>query len=545
MRKIMTNLTSTLVVENLGGYEWWEFEAAANGSIYGIPKRARQVVKFDPVDKSKTHIGPDFGNGWKWHRGAMTPSGVMYCPPFDSHRRGILKIDTNTDNVTEFDVDLLPEVGGEGMWVSCAVALDGCIYFMPTDARRIMKLDPNNNDAMTSVGDDLGKGYYKYLGTVIGMDGCVYGIPFNKSDPILKYDPINDTTSFVGEEADKTFIFSGNGVLARDGCIYVLTKGGRILKIDATNNSHCFVRNSIKSYHHGEGWGDGILGIDGCIYWPPAHASRILKYDPHTNQASLVGDHYGGGFEQDHYYKQGCLASDGVIYCFSEFSSRILTIDPWKEFLMNVKKNIEEYPQNFGFIFERTEKKESSTMSLHKPNIDHQLERTKQTTESSTLSYQQPNIHHHEAPRQSKSCYNAIAKFVQNIGFQKAALEENTTMPPPLKPPLEPQLKPPLEPPLHHVSRINFDHAVVKFGEEKLFEGLEKHMAPVNDFCKHSNLCPFMLLASCKEISVGTIYHFLCEDLSSWINGGVGSLEVKAKGTLRAQEKIQYSPLKG
>ena len=33
-------------------------------------------------------------------------------------------------------------------------------------ARRIMKLDPNNNDLMSSVGDDLGGAHYKYSGTV-------------------------------------------------------------------------------------------------------------------------------------------------------------------------------------------------------------------------------------------------------------------------------------------------------------------------------------------------------------------------------------------
>ena len=47
------------------------------------------------------------------------------------------------------------------MWVSCALALDGCIYFMPYDAHHIMKLDPNNGDAMSSVGDDLGGGIWK------------------------------------------------------------------------------------------------------------------------------------------------------------------------------------------------------------------------------------------------------------------------------------------------------------------------------------------------------------------------------------------------
>ena len=64
-----------------------------------------------------------------------------------------------------------------------------------------MKMDPNNNDTMSSVGDDLGHGF-KYLGTVIGIDGCVYGIPWHAS-VIVKYDPINDTTSFVGDELDR------------------------------------------------------------------------------------------------------------------------------------------------------------------------------------------------------------------------------------------------------------------------------------------------------------------------------------------------------
>ena len=61
-----------------------------------------------------------------------------------------------------------------------------------------MKIDPNNNDAISSVGDDLGDYRYKYIEIVVGIDGCVYGIP-TYSKRILKYDPINDITSYVGE----------------------------------------------------------------------------------------------------------------------------------------------------------------------------------------------------------------------------------------------------------------------------------------------------------------------------------------------------------
>ena len=37
-------------------------------------------MKFNPVDKSNTHIGPDFGGGFKWLKGAMTDNGIIYCP---------------------------------------------------------------------------------------------------------------------------------------------------------------------------------------------------------------------------------------------------------------------------------------------------------------------------------------------------------------------------------------------------------------------------------------------------------------------------------
>ena len=256
-------------------------------SNYSIPCSARRVVKFNPVDNSITHIGPDLGDGHcKWIGGAITGSGIIYCVSCSSER-GILKIDTNTDNVTELDRNLFPEQGYY-MWESCAAALDGCIYFMPSNACCIMKLDPNNNDATSSVGDDLGDGSYKYSGTVVGMDGCVYGIP-DWSERIIKYNPFYGTTSFVGKEVGQVYKCKGQGALGRDGCIYALTGNSQVLKIYTANNSYCCIGNSESYYKYGD-WNDAILGIDGCIYWPPYKARRILKYDPHTNEKSLVGN---------------------------------------------------------------------------------------------------------------------------------------------------------------------------------------------------------------------------------------------------------------
>ena len=80
-----------------------------NGYLYGIPAFARRVGKFNPVDKSLTLIGPDLGRGCKWIEGAITDGGVIYCVPDHSRVNGILKIETNTDTVTELDGNLIPE----------------------------------------------------------------------------------------------------------------------------------------------------------------------------------------------------------------------------------------------------------------------------------------------------------------------------------------------------------------------------------------------------------------------------------------------------
>ena len=351
----MVNAISTLVGEELEGRENYYGTVAGtnNGSVYCIPFRARQVAKFNPVDKSMTHIGPDLGDGFKWGRGAMTGNGIIYCVP-KHENRGILKIDTNTDTATELEANLLPE-RGPAMWSSCVAALDGCIYFMPDKARRIMKLDPNNNDAISSVGDDLGDKKWKYNGTVVGIDGCLYGLP-DWSKRILKYDPINDVTSFVGDKCDEYVHCKGDGTLGRDGCIYAIAEYGRVLKIETTNNIHCFVGDSGVEPRHlffPGGWGDAILGIDGCIYSPPMDARRILKYDPNINQRSLVGDDLvklqGSKWNK---WRNGTLASNGVIYCLPTCANQVLSIDPWKEFSINVTNNMNEHSEAQRFLFQ-------------------------------------------------------------------------------------------------------------------------------------------------------------------------------------------------
>ena len=80
-------------------------------------------------------------------------------------------------------------------------------------------------------------------------------------------------------------------------------------------------------------------------------------------------------------------------------------------------------------------------------------------------------------------------------------------------------------------SLTNFELAVIKFGQN-MFEVLEKAIKPMNDYCKKSNLYPFMITASYKEGPVCAINHLLRHDLS-WVNSCISGLGGKAPKSKR------------
>jgi hypothetical protein len=323
--------------------KWSSFVDGEDGFFYGIPFCARRVVKFNPLDKSLTEIGPDLGDGEaKWWCGVRANTGSIYCAPFASNR--ILKINTNDGTVETLEPP--PETGG-GSWISGALArTDNNIYYMPYSARRIMRLNPDN-DSLSSVGDDLGYGF-KYSGTVVGNDDCLYGIP-NYATRIVKFDPTNpDMTSTVGEEAEEEFR-CGNFVIAGDGDIYSANGAGQVLQINTTRNNYTWIGDDIFSENGEAGWGDPIVGVDKCIYWPPYNANRVLKFEPGTQELPLlVGDDFGEGGSK---WKGGALSTDGVIYCIPVSANQVLAIDPFKELAMTMQNNILKYPEELGKLF--------------------------------------------------------------------------------------------------------------------------------------------------------------------------------------------------
>ena len=215
--------------------------------------------------------------------------------------------------------------------------------------------------------------------------------------------------------------------------MFAVTSDNRVLKIYTSDNSYGFVGNNTNPDSNTSelGWQEDamMLGIDGCICWPPKYAGHTLKYDPHTDQISLVCCELGTERSK---WLSGALTPGGIIYCISTCNKRVLAIDPWGDFLETTKVNMEAHPDKFGFLFQKiTEVGEDSTL---------------------------------------------------------------------------------------HESQTNFDHAIAKFGQKQVFEVLDKSMEPVNVYCKETNLCPFMIVASYKETSALSAINYLLRRDLSWVN---------------------------
>ena len=343
-----TTLVGIEVEEN---FNWWRSIVGADGCMYGIPFNGPRLAKFNPIDKTLTPIGPDLGDvRGRWARGGvLANNGCMYCLPLDESAQ-IRKLDTIHSTTTVLDVQL-PDPNMIMRWISGALAFDGCIYFMPFNAHRILKLDLNK-DSVCCVGDNFGGAICKHTGTVADSDGYVYGIPFY-SQPIIRFDHVSHTTSVIGAFEDTHGGNNGGGVCGRDGCIYSFNcKHFKVLKMDAVNKSYSLVGNDddFVDFFVGDktfNWGDAVLGNDGCIHWPPLNSHRTLKLDIETQTTSLIGDYFGisGWFS-------GAVASDGAIYCLPPVAGKVFRIDPFQEFAMKLKADMKEHPEVLGFLFQ-------------------------------------------------------------------------------------------------------------------------------------------------------------------------------------------------
>ncbi|CAE8682552.1 unnamed protein product [Polarella glacialis] len=308
---------TTCVGPDLGaGQAKWREGVCANGCIFAVPDCASQVLCFDPVALTAVPIGASWGDGpRKWGGGALGKDGRIYFAPHHASR--ILRVDPQTKEVCLVGEDLGSKLA---KWSGCVLGEDGLIYGIPYDSPRLFRLD-TSTQTCTLVGNFVGYGDGKWKNGVLGPDGCIYGIPGNAMQ-VLRYDPRSEVATRLGEDLGDSENKWDGGVLAPNGCIYgIPCSASQILKFDPKTTTTSLVGHRMGT----RGWCGGVTAGDGCIYGMPRDAEQVLQYDSRLKDLSIVGDDLGSMSSK---WNGGVVAADGKVYGIPNCASQVLVFDP-------------------------------------------------------------------------------------------------------------------------------------------------------------------------------------------------------------------------
>ena len=131
--------------------------------------RAEPTV--DTIPKSKED---GFGGAW-WGGALHPPSGRIYYAPFGPNAKQVLVLDPATEERALIGPTMDKEFGiSEGLgakFVGAVLANDGCIYLVPCQSNKVVKVDPIS-DTVSALESDLS---WKRTGSPEGQDkvsGC-------------------------------------------------------------------------------------------------------------------------------------------------------------------------------------------------------------------------------------------------------------------------------------------------------------------------------------------------------------------------------------
>lgn len=334
-------------VQNNTNSKWENFVDGGNGYLYGIPSRARRVLQLHVEDNSIQEIGPDLGDEWnKFHRGIKAENGSIYC--ISSDAMCFLKITPRESQVAEVIVIKYDHTPWEYCWTEGALAKDGCIYY--DGGGHILKFDPKNSGFLSLVGEYI---YYDYDSAFLRKDECLYGIT---DERIIIFSPDDD--GLIYKDIHHNHEIDG-AVLANDGNIYTANEHGQILKVNTANNKLRVIGSRIYNKDYGRGWGRPVLGDDKCIYFPPSCHAQVFKFNPITEDISLIGDFYR---DKSYKWNGAVLAPNGYIYCVPYHADHVLQIDS-----RDTNEKILELMKNIYYIGENV-KKENMIKNLHRDN---------------------------------------------------------------------------------------------------------------------------------------------------------------------------------
>ena len=281
----------------------WKWHGAvedpATGLIYAIPQTATKVLRLAPAgtlnnDEPRIDlIGPDLPGRWKFYGGLYSHTAkAIYGIP--ACAGGVLRIRLRDEDVQV--IGTLPEGGWK--WHGGQTTQDGQVWGIPSNHEGVLRISPqaNGEDLITVIPGPGGEpliggrhrddGKYKYLGGIVSpVDGCMYCIP-SDADRILRVDPSTASCTYVGRDLSRLAQGQSrgqnkwqNGFAGSDGCMYAIPlKCERVLRIDPTKEDCAsliggpFIGLNL--------WEGGVEGSDDALYCMPLKCDRVMRIAP-------------------------------------------------------------------------------------------------------------------------------------------------------------------------------------------------------------------------------------------------------------------------
>ena len=360
-------ITVNINTEKQQGWQSWEgnYSGIEPGVFGGYRWEANSSYTVGDGTNGIEHhymIVDNQGAGEPWTAYRITGSGTSGATK-PTHTSGSA---TNGSVTLEHMGDGAP--GGTGymgssipwgeLWVGGVVAPNNdCIYWIPRNHGRVMKVDPNNkkyNLIGTYAPTDLGKtggtgntekgewlgGSGKYSNGILGPDGMIYMIGWEYNG-IGKIDPFTDTVTWEHKAFTATDLtgldtitelqystpypnitsqFFSSGVLGPDGKIYLVPKKYPFVGVyDPIDNSLtrlndkpvCIMLNQNSANIYWE-WNTNAGGANG-LYKNYGTATQYADYQAAWTGGMHADNHTLSSGEAE--YGSATLAANGKIYC--------------------------------------------------------------------------------------------------------------------------------------------------------------------------------------------------------------------------------------
>jgi streptogramin lyase len=261
-------------------------------------------------------------------------------------KNGFLFVDLEDKTAVRVDA----EIGSpKDAYAGAVVGKDGMIYCIPAWGTKVGRIDPTTN-TMTTFGDDLGSGPWKYNSGICASDGKIWCAP-NSDDctKILCIDPQKQSTErfdAVKDPIGKGKRGHGGGVFeGEDGRIFFMPFWAMpdmdysVLVFDPKTKElpvHLLVP---KHFEHSTGrrngyhaWYGGVEGQDHIVYCIPCCSDRILAFnlskDLEDDKRMAILCNVEVPANKDFMWFGGALGCDGLIYCAPHNSTSVLVINP-------------------------------------------------------------------------------------------------------------------------------------------------------------------------------------------------------------------------